>query len=245
MAKRVSWPMVSVALAFVVVAGAGAGARADQGSVAERVEARLLRAGLGRDGSTAVALEGAQVVLSGSVGTLGESRAAEKLARKETLEVDNRLRVAGPDRPDDEVRRAVERAILGCVNYGVFDSVAMGVADGTVYLRGSVLQPYRKEDLEDRVARVPGVRRLESEIRVQPVSLFDDALRRQLYRAIYGDSLFSHLAGRPDPPVRIVVENGRVTLTGYVSSRVQQAALGHIARGVLAFAVDNKVEVEG
>jgi len=35
-----------------------------------------------------------------------------------------------------------------------------------------------------------------------------------------------------------------VTLVGLVSSRVEQAAVGHIARGTLAFSVTNLVEVE-
>ena len=41
------------------------------------------------------------------------------------------------------------------------------------------------------------------------------------------------------------MENGKVTLTGIVRSNVEQVMLGHIARGTLAFGVDNKVQVEG
>ena len=40
------------------------------------------------------------------------------------------------------------------------------------------------------------------------------------------------------------MDDGRVTLTGYVGSAVEQQLLGHIARGTLAFAVDNQVKLE-
>jgi len=45
-------------------------------------------------------------------------------------------------------------------------------------------------------------------------------------------------------PIHIVVENGNITLTGVVNSRVEKAALESIARGTLAFRVDNQVQVE-
>ena len=38
----------------------------------------------------------------------------------------------------------------------VFDSIEAGVEDGVVIMRGSINQPYRKSDLEKRVADIPG-----------------------------------------------------------------------------------------
>ena len=98
--------------------------------------------------------------------------------------------------------------------------------------------------LDDRVAQVNGVRDIKNEIRVAPNSTFDDGLRAQLYRRIYGDDLFVRYASWANPPIRIVVENGKVTLTGVVNDPVEQAKLGMIARGTLAFRVDNLAEVE-
>ena len=51
-------------------------------------------------------------------------------------------------------------------------------------------------------------------------------------------------ASSANPPIHIVVENGNITLTGVVNSRVEKAVLETIARGVLAFRVDNQVQVE-
>jgi hyperosmotically inducible protein len=176
--------------------------------------------------------------------TYEASYKAEKAARKEAKQVDNRLAVGGEPRPDSDIRRDVEKAILRYPYYGVFDSVEVGVKDGVVALRGSVYQPWRKDDIEARVAEVHGLKGMSSEIRVQGVSGFDESLRRQLVRRIYGSENFFQYASWAHPPIRIVVEDGKVTLTGYVRSPVEQVMLGHIARGTLAFAVDNRVEVE-
>jgi len=80
--------------------------------------------------------------------------------------------------------------------------------------------------------------------RVQPVSGFDDRLRSQLYRRIYGNGLFQRYATFVNPPIRIIVDHGNITLTGVVNSRVERQALESIARGVLAFRVDNQVQVD-
>jgi osmotically-inducible protein OsmY len=147
-------------------------------------------------------------------------------------------------RTDSEIGKDVVDRILRYPWYTVFDSVEAGVQDGVVLLRGSVNQPYRKSDIEKRVASIPGVRGVTSEIRVQGLSGFDDRLRRELVRRIYGDERFASYASWAHPPIRIVVDRGRVTLTGLVNSPVERQLLGHIARGTLAFAVDNQVKLE-
>ncbi len=155
------------------------------------------------------------------------------------------LAFVAPARADDAgIRRAVADAVLDYVHYGVFDSVGVGVDHGVVTLEGSVLQPWHKDDIERRVARLDGVREVRNHIRVQPVSSFDDSLRVQLYRRIYGNALFQRYATFANPPIRIIVEHGNVTLTGVVNSRVERVVLESIARGVLAFKVDNQVQVE-
>ena len=185
--------------------------------------------------------------LSGITLSLRDRRAAEKAAYKETKTVDSRIQVFPEERSDAELEKDVADAILGYVYYGVFDSVSAGVSDGVAVLQGSVLNEYRRDQIVDRVARVSGLRDLKSEIRVQPVSSFDDRLRRELYYKIYGDrnGLFVRFANAVNPPVRIIVENGRVTLTGYVGTTLEQTVLGHIARGTLAFSVDNRVQLDG
>lgn len=219
-------------------------AAADDAGVRERIEARLRKADLTERGRIDVEVEGGTAVLAGFTTTVDARRQAEKAARKETKMVDNRLRVVPVPVDDAALRQAVADSVLGYVHYGVFDSVGVGVDHGIVTLQGSVLQPWRRTEIEGRVARLDGVREIRNDIRVQPVSSFDDGLRRQLYRRIYGDGLFRRYATFATPPIRIIVENGNVTLTGVVNSRVEKTALESIARGVLAFRVDNQVQVE-
>jgi len=157
---------------------------------------------------------------------------------------DESVRAVAAPGVDADIQSEVVDAVLGYVHYGVFDSVGVGVENGVVTLTGSVLEPWHKDDLQKRVARLESVREVKNQIRVQPASIFDDRLRVQLYRQIYGPGMFERYAMLTNPPIHIVVENGNITLTGLVNSRVEKAVLESIARGTLAFRVDNQVQVE-
>jgi hyperosmotically inducible periplasmic protein len=220
-------------------------AMASDADLQKRVEDRLARAGLEERGDVHVKVRDGVVTLDGFALTVDARRDAEKAAGKESKRVESRL-VVRPEVavPDAQLRDAVADAILGEPRYGVFDSVGVGVEDGVVLLTGSVRQPWLKDSFDRRVAEVDGVREIRNEIRIAPTSIYDDRLRVQLYRQIYGDDMFVRYSNWAVPPIRIVVENGKVTLTGIVNSPVEQARLGMIARGTLAFKVTNDVEVE-
>ena len=230
--------------AFVAVLLTGASAFADDTVLRQRIETRLTKAGLDQRGQIDVEVKDGAAVLSGFTVTLDAQRAAEKAAHKETKAVVNRIRVVPEKKNDAEVRKAVAAVILREPYYGVFDSVGIAVEQGAVLLRGSVNRPWLKDALDNQVAQVAGVTRIQNEIDIQPTSLFDDRLRAQLYRRIYGNGLFDRYAGLAIPPVRIIVVNGKVTLTGIVNSNVEKVVLGSIANGVLAFKVDNQVQIE-
>ena len=53
-------------------------------------------------------------------------------------------------------------------------------------LTGKVTMPFKKLDIEKRVAKVSGVRRVVNRIAMLPASPFDDELRYAVARAIYG-----------------------------------------------------------
>lgn len=235
-------------LAALAVAGLLLGAwpaAADDAALQRSIEARLKRAKLDQQAEIHVAVEEGRVILSGTATTVAAQHAAERAALKETKAVENRLKVLPKARSDASIRAAVRDTILRYPYYSVFDSVELGVEEGIVLLRGSVRHGYRKTDIENRVAELHGVREIQNQIAVQSVSAFDDALRYQLVRLIYGDERFVQYAHRANPPIRIIVDNGRVTLTGYVASSVEQALIGHVARGLLSFGVDNQVKVDG
>ncbi len=225
---------------------AGASARADDSAIATqaKIERRFEKAGLLESADLQVEVSGRTATLRGVVMTLDARRDAERAAKKEAKVVNNLIRVFPESRPDADILKDARNAVLRYPYYSVFDSVDLGIEGGVAVLRGSVRNETRRKDVEAAVARVPGLREVKNEIQVQSASFFDDRLRRQIYLAIYGDRLRS-FAGRTDGPVRIVVDNGRVTLTGWVNSNVDRQVFGVIARSTLAFDVDNKIKVDG
>ncbi len=244
--KRLGWGRewgLSGLLAAGALLIAAPGMAGDQ-DLQKRVEDRLSRASLEKRGDVHVSVKDGVVTLDGFTLTVDARRDAERAAGKESKRVESHLVVRPEPLADAKVQAAAIRAVLREPRYGVFDSVGIAVQDGVVLLQGSVRQPWLKDALDGRVAEVAGVRDVKNEIRVAPTSIYDDQLRAQLYRRIYGDDMFVRYSNWAEPPIRIVVENGKVILTGLVNSRVEQVKLGMIARSTLAFGVDNQVEVE-
>jgi hyperosmotically inducible protein len=238
--------VVRIALLLSLAASPAAAAvqqNHDDETIRLRIEERLRKANL-TEADVTVSVEAGRAVLSGTATQLYAAREAERLAAKEARGVDSRIRVEPEARSDAQIAQEVREAVLGYIHYTVFDSVEARVQDGQVWLGGSVRHPYRREDIETRVARIGGVRDIHNDIHVQSVSGHDEDLRQQLYRAIYEGAL-SNRGSVLNPPVHIVVDRGRVTLTGYVANRVEKAMVGNLARQTLAFAVDDRLQVEG
>lgn len=147
-------------------------------------------------------------------------------------------------RKADEVFRDVSDTVLRYPQFTIFDDVSADVSNGVVTLQGRVTMPFKKQDLERRVAKVAGVTRVENKIGVLPVSRFDDELRYGLARAIYGSSAFWHYASMANPPIHIVVENGRVRLTGVVASEVERMLARSLATSFNAFSVTNDLKTD-
>jgi osmotically-inducible protein OsmY len=141
-------------------------------------------------------------------------------------------------------------AMLAAVDaYGdltIFDEVTLSVHGGVTLLRGKVTQPYKRDEVAARaahVARMYGVREPLNRIDVLPRSPADDELRKQIARAIYGNAAFWNLAVMPHPPIRIIVEDGRVTLTGTVSRDVDRALARTLAQQAGARVVTNQLKI--
>jgi osmotically-inducible protein OsmY len=126
----------------------------------------------------------------------------------------------------------------------IFDSISAAVTDGKVELTGWVTMPYKRNDLEKRVRKVEGVLSLDNKIAVLPVSQFDDELRFRIARAIYSHSLFWGYASMANPPIRVVVNRGHVTLEGVVHSNVERMLARSLASGFGAFEVKNELKTD-
>lgn len=158
------------------------------------------------------------------------------------------LALAGPgaaqERKNLQVFNDISTEVNRYTQFTIFDSVDASIADGHVVLTGWVTMPFKKTDIERRVAKVDGVRTITNNIQVTPVSQFDDELRFRIARAIYGHSSFWNYAAMANPPIHIVVVRGRVTLTGVVNSNVERVLARSLAVGFGSFEVRNDLRTD-
>jgi len=151
---------------------------------------------------------------------------------------------AASERKDLQVAHDVSRQVLTYPQFSIFDSVHMQVDNGIVTLTGKVTMPYKKNDIEKRIARIDGVHQVVNKITVLPVSNFDDELRFRIARAIYGNSNFWNYGSMANPPIHVIVENGHVTLDGVVNSSVERMLARSLATGFGAFSVTNELKTD-
>lgn len=136
----------------------------------------------------------------------------------------------------------VQKTVNHYAQFTIFDDVSATVKDGVVTLIGRVTMPYKKTDLEKRVAKVDGVRQVRNELSVLPVSLTDDQLRYRIARTIYGNPSFWNYAIGPNPSIHIIVEHGHVTLTGVVNSEVDRMLARSLANRFPAMSVTSELK---
>lgn len=143
------------------------------------------------------------------------------------------------------LEKRVRTELLKLPYYGVFDFLAFQVDGEQVTLSGHVNGPTLKMDADRVVRSVEGVTTVTNKIEVLPLSSHDDQIRIAAYRAIYGHAnlvqyrLNSH-------PIRIIVNNGHLTLMGFVGSEMDRTVAQIQANSVPgAFSVTNNLQVGG
>jgi hyperosmotically inducible protein len=153
---------------------------------------------------------------------------------------------AGRTYSDSAIAANAAHEIRMYPRYTIWDYVQLQVRDGNLELTGEVSQPFKKADLGRLMQHVPGVVSVTNRLEVLPTSPFDDRLRIQVARAIYGDPAFTRYALQAVPPVHIIVDNGRVTLEGVVGSEMDKNLAYQRASGAgLSFGpVINNLQVE-
>lgn len=209
------------------------------------IASKLDREGMTRGGGPHVEVRDGIVTLSGSVKSLWAKTEAIALA----MEVDgvdaveDELEIAFGE-SDEAVAGAVARVVRRYPHFTIFDDVNVGIENGNVLLTGRVTMPFKSDEIERRVSRVMGVQSLTNEITSLPTNIHDDRIRANLAYRIYSDDVFAGYASRVHPPVHIIVERGKVALTGAVNSEVQKRKAEVIARSTFGvFAVDNRLTV--
>lgn len=146
------------------------------------------------------------------------------------------------ERKDLQVFNDISTTVNRYAYFTIFDDVRADVSGGVVTLEGKVTMPYKKDDIAKRVAKVGGVTAVVNEIEVLPVSTWDDQLRYRIARAIYGNPHFWNYGASANPSIHIVVERGRVTLTGVVQSDVDRMLARSLVDQSGVFSVTNHLQ---
>lgn len=187
------------------------------------------------------------VLLEGSVNIYIDKMNLEKKVKKikNVDGVRNHVQIQS-DVPDQQLQeKLAEKLRYDRVGYGIaYNAIALQVKDGEVTLSGNV-HDYPSRDSAIAIAETtPGVKDITDNIEVAPTSIFDDELRVRLFRAIYGASSLRRYELDPQKPIRIVVDNGKVTLYGVVDSAMDKQIAGTQANSVPGvFSVDNQLLV--
>ncbi len=144
------------------------------------------------------------------------------------------------------LERKVFKKLMKLPRYGVFDHIAFKIDGSTVTLLGKVATAINKDDAENAVKRVNGVKSVINNIEVLPPSSLDDSIRRRTLQAISSSGgLFRYFQGA-NPSVRIIVDRGHVALEGFVANRGDYDTMNILANGVSdVFSVKNNLTIEG
>ncbi len=197
-------------------------------------------------------VQGGTVTLTGSVKLLSDKMDAEKRVKKthEVSSINNQIQVRVPENVSDQelFNKIGKQLAYDRQGYGTlpFNSITLQIHNGVVLLGGEVVEPTDKESAIGIVTNTPGVRGFIDKLQVAPVSPQDWQIRRAMYQALYGSSVGTKYAVDPGKPIRIMVINGHVTLTGVVNSELDKNLLGVRAQSVpFVFSVNNDLQVAG
>jgi osmotically-inducible protein OsmY len=147
-------------------------------------------------------------------------------------------------RKDFQVALDILNSVTRYDHYEVFDDVTANVKDGVATLSGKVTMPFKKTDIEKRVKSVKGVVEVRNQIDVLPPSKFDDELRNRIANAIYNNSNFWQYSTLEKPPIHIIVEGSKVTLTGIVHSDIDRTLAQSLAMQGGAGQVTNNLKTD-
>ncbi|MEA2586929.1 MAG: hypothetical protein QOF33_5014 [Thermomicrobiales bacterium] len=222
-------------------------------AVATRTDAEILESVLaelewdpevGRADDIAVLVEDAVVTLSGTVDSYAKKLAAERAAlrvggvRAVANDIAVRLVVPTHDRTDASIAKAVSEALDSNVLVPK-GRIKVAVELGRVTLEGDVDWQFEREEAERTARRVDGVVDVTNEIVVKPRGNVTEAeiksgIERALLRSAEVDA----------EQIKVIVEGGRVILTGVVHSWAEREAAEQAAwRAPGVTQVVNKIEV--
>ena len=244
--KKQALAMVTGLLVLLSVTAMAATGRYDQ-QIQQTVSEKLH--GAKQLQSVNSSVEDGIITLTGTAGLYqNKLDAANKVKKIANVSgVRNNIAVEGENVPDAQLQLKLQKKLAyDRVGYrdNAFNYIALTVKDGVVTLSGDAMWDPPMDSALAIVARTPGVAGVVNDVKVLPVSNFDDSIRMRTARAIYRDSVLGRYASDPVDPIRIVVDNGHVTLYGTVQSTMDKNIAGIRANSVAgSFSVQNNLVV--
>lgn len=141
------------------------------------------------------------------------------------------------------LEQQVRKEIRSLPRYGVFDHISFQVNGPVVTLSGKVSSLGTKSAAGNVIKRIPGVEKVINNIEDLPPSPMDDAIRVRTLRQLSAHGLGGYF-WEPNPDMRIIVDNGHVSLEGYVMNKGDYNLANVLANGVSGvFSVQNNLIV--
>jgi len=149
---------------------------------------------------------------------------------------------ASSNRDSRSIDEQIYRKLKGA-DQTVFDHITWQVNGNTVTLSGKAYSLGIIGRAKAMVRDVPGITEVVSNIEQLPPSSMDDRIRRAALIEIQRRGP-SQYFGYPNPDVHIIVENGRITLEGYVARKSDSDLINVLANGISGvFEVTNNLVV--
>ena len=189
------------------------------------------------------------VTLQGTTKLLVDKLEAQKKVDKQdhVQGVRNHVEVEGNVSDQQLQSELADKLRYDRIGFGsAFNALGLKVQNGVVTVSGDVIDYPSRDSAVSIIETTPGVKDVVDNINVLPTSPMDDDIRLRVARAIYGSPTLSRYAMDPQRPIRIVVNNGHVTLYGVVDSQMDKQLAETQARSVPnVFSVDDKLMVAG
>lgn len=187
------------------------------------------------------------VTLTGSVELYQQKLDAAKKVRKmdKVQGVRNLIEVSSTV-PDSQLTAQLDRKLyFDRIGYGnQFNYMTASVQDGVATLSGETRTDVDRDSALWIASNMPGVKEVVNDIRVAPVSNYDDDIRLAAMRVIYRDPVLGRYASDPAAPIRIVVNHGKLSLYGTVENTMDKNVAGIRAGQIFGvFSVQNNLEV--
>jgi hyperosmotically inducible periplasmic protein len=249
LAALMALPSAALAYSYPVIAPQNAAAPSgDDARIQDAVRAKLKDK---KFKDIQVTVQGGNVTLTGSVNLFDTAMDAYNKTRKVAgvTGVTNQLVVNTASVPDAELQSKLLKKIAydrAAWPDQPFNAITVNVQNGVVTLGGSADAPYAAQSAVQIASQMPGVKMVQQRIVIDPTAPFDRTIRGNVYRLIYRNPALTQYAGDPVKPIRIVVQNGHVTLVGDVNTKMDYDIAAQAAKNAPnTFSVVNNLTIKG